>query len=138
MDAAKSAQQEWEKSGRDGISPTALFAVGEAAHLYQDMTSPMHGLDKTYSIPTIEVEIGGFKVKVPDLVKLKQEQDEHNDGESRDPTPAERRQSQHYARTFFLVAFGSRQFERLDMSDDERKEAQKFCRELRGSDCGGQ
>jgi hypothetical protein len=137
LEAAKEAQRDWEASGKDGISPSALFAVGEAAHLYQHMTSPAHGLGKTYSVPTIEVEVGGTKINVPDIGKFRQEQKEHNEQESRDPTPEEQSRSQHYARTFFLIVFGSKQFERIAMSDEERSAAQQFCSELKGKDCGG-
>jgi hypothetical protein len=42
------------------------------------------------------------------------------------------------ARAFFLIAFGSKQFERLKMSDEEKRNAQQMCKNLNGKDCGGQ
>lgn len=128
---ARQEQEAWEAKGGEGVSLKALFAVGEASHLYQDMTSPAHGLDKTYSVAMIEIDVAGFKFRIPDPVKFQEDQEKHNAQESRNATRNEEKQAQLYGRTFFLIALDEKHFGRLSMSDEERAEVRAFRESLR-------
>lgn len=51
--------------------------------------------------------------------------------ESREPTDDEKARTAVRSRAFFLIAFGEKQFMRLDMTDEERKAARDLVEELR-------
>lgn len=53
------------------------------------------------------------------------------DVESREPTDDEKARTAVRSRAFFLIAFGEKQFMRLDMTDEERKAARDLVEELR-------
>jgi hypothetical protein len=137
MRAIKADQKTYEALGGKGLSPTALIKLGEATHVYEDMTSPAHGFDKTYKIPTITglVTVPGTGVTLPvtviDVEKWKQELDEHNAQEAGEPTAEQQAQTALYSRAFFLIAFGEKEFSRLDLTEEERKAARALADQLR-------
>ena len=125
---ARKLQSEWEGKGGNGLSGMALMAVGEATHVYEDMTSPAHGFDKTYGIPLKTITITSsdgseFSYEDHDLQKWRQELDEHAHQESGEPTPEQYAQTALRNRAFFFLAFGEEKFNQLEMSDQERTEA---------------
>lgn len=136
----RSLQKGHEKIGGKGLSDSALIALGEATHVYEDMTSPAHGFDKVYKIPTMEVRIAipgmlgaHATVTVTDVAKWKQELNEHSAQESGLPTTEQRAQTALYSRAFFLIAFGDKEFKRLEMTDEERKSAREMANRYRRS-----
>lgn len=135
MKEVKGFQKAYEAAGGTGISPLALVALGEATHVYEDMTSPAHGFDKTYKIPQTTVVVswygGDFGFQVPDLAQWKKELEEHSEQESGRPTDEQRAQTALYSRAFFLVAFGKEKFNQLEMTDEERKAARELADQYR-------
>ncbi len=134
LNEAIAEQKKFEKAGNTGLSMKALFAVGQAIHLYQDLTSPAHGFDKTYSIPTKTFETtrpDGTTVEYTgtDIAAWKKELEAHSQEESSEPTSEDYAQSALYSRAFFLIAFGEDKFKELEMSDQERRDARKFARD---------
>jgi hypothetical protein len=129
----RSLQKGFEKMGGKGLSASALIALGEATHVYEDMTSPAHGFDKAYKIPTMTVSVGLVPVTVTDVAKWNQEINDHKAQESGEPTTEQRAQSALYSRAFFLIAFGNKEFKRLEMTDEERKSARELADRYRRS-----
>lgn len=127
----------------EGVSDLIIngvsFALNEDTKCLVDMTSPAHGFDKEYKIPTMTVlvPIPGTAAMVPvtvtDVKKWKQELDEHGAQESGSPTDAQRAQTAMYSRAFFLIAFGEKEFKRLEMTDEERKAARDLAAQYRRS-----
>lgn len=72
------------------------------------------------SIPGTDVSV---HFMVTDVATWKKELDEHRGQESGEPTEEQRAQTALYSRAFFLVAFGEKEFKRLDLTDEERKAA---------------
>ncbi len=124
-------QREHEEAGGKGISSTALILLGEATHVYEDMTSPAHGYDKIYGIPQKMVAKSGFfMAKVGSDTLFESEADwamwgsdtlEHMDAESGNPTLQQIQDSVDYSRGFFYIAFGKEKFNELVSDEDERK-----------------
>ena len=130
IDLIRSIQKEYKAGGGAGISLEALFVLGEATHVYEDMTSPEHGFDKTYDIPrkTVTFVAEGFEYSYEDydLSEWKRELDEHSARENRQPTGEEAAQTMLYSRAFFLNAFGEEEFSKLEMTDGDRRAAREL------------
>lgn len=137
MSSIRADQNAYEALGGTGLSPTALVRLGEATHVYEDMTSPVHGFDKEYKIPTttVLVPVPGTGATVPvtviDVAKWRQELNEHSAQESGNPTAEQQARTALYSRAFFLIAFGEKEFKRLEMTDEERKAARGLANQYR-------
>ena len=133
LNEAVKEQNKWEEKGNKGLSSKALYALGEAIHTYQDLTSPAHGFDKTYSIPTrtfTTTRFDGTTVEYTgvDIAAWEKELEEHKKEESSEPSPEDYAQSALYSRAFFLIAFGEERFKELEMTGKERKAARELAK----------
>lgn len=136
MADVRKIQSQWEANGGKGIAPQALWVLGQATHVYEDATSPAHGFDKIYSIPTktvITTNLDGSETVTTtyDLNAWQKELESHAQVESGEPTAAQYAQSALYSRAFFLIAFGEEKFNQLEMSDEERKAARDLAETTR-------
>jgi RHS repeat-associated protein len=132
----KKIQSEWESNGGKGISGQALWVLGQATHTYEDGTSPAHGYDKVYSIPTKTSTItrpDGTMVEYTetDVATFKKELEDHAKDESMEPTAEQYADSALRSRAFFLIAFGEEKFGQLEMSENERKAVRNLVEETR-------
>lgn len=130
----RALQKGYESLGNTGLSGSALIALGEATHVYEDMTSPAHGFDKVYAIPMKTITIlmpdgSEFATEMADIGTFHGEMDAHKDEESRSPNIQEIRATVDRSRAFFLLAFGEKEFNKLVMSDEERERARKIAKD---------
>ncbi|MCW5956465.1 MAG: hypothetical protein KIT61_07755, partial [Pyrinomonadaceae bacterium] len=137
---ARREQLSFERMGGQGLSPKALVIFGQITHVYEDMTSPAHGFDKTYAIPQKPTSQSGYltakagenplNTTQPDMDKWQQELDDHAAIEQRDPTPGERARTELNSRAAFVIVFGQKAFSQLDLTDKERDDALNLAKAL--------